>query len=258
MATRTLENKRDRLITIMANPFISCTARLPVYVLFAGVFFEKNQALVITSLYLIGILMAIATTKLFGKLIPETEDSSFIIELPPYRFPTFRGVFIHMWEKVTDFVKRVTTIIFAAVIIIWVLSSLPAGVEYASDESLVGKISSFIAPIFKPAGFGTWQATVALIFGVLAKEVVVSTLGVVYKAGEYGLDSVLVQNFTPLAAYSFMLMTLLYSPCIATIGSIKSETKSAKWTAISIIYGLVCAWIISVLVYQVGMLLGFE
>ncbi|HHW30691.1 MAG TPA: ferrous iron transport protein B [Clostridiaceae bacterium] len=258
MATRTLESKRDRLITIMANPFISCSARLPVYVLFAGAFFSKNQALVVASLYLIGIVMAIATTKLFGKLIPESEDSSFIIELPPYRIPTLRGVLIHMWDKVSDFVKRVTTIILAAVVIIWLLSSLPAGVEYASDESLIGKISSFIAPIFKPAGFGTWQATIALIFGVLAKEVVVSTFGVVYKAGEYGLDSILMQHFTPLSAYSFMLMALLYSPCIATIGCIKSETKSVKWTVIAILYGLVCAWILSVLTYQIGLMLGFE
>jgi len=258
MATRTIENKRDRLITIMANPFISCTARLPVFVLFTSVFFPKNQILVLGSLYLLGIFIAILSVKVFGKIIPQKDDASFIIELPPYRLPTVKGVFIHMWENVRGFLNKVTNIILAAVIIIWLLSSLPFGVEYASDESLIGKMSSIIAPIFKPAGFGTWQATIALIFGVLAKEIVISTLGVVYKASSYGLDVAIMQHFTPLSAYSFMVMTLLYSPCIATIGSIRSETKSLKWTAVSIIYGLFVAWTMSVIIYQVGRLLGLS
>jgi ferrous iron transport protein B len=258
MSTRTLDNKRDRLIAIIANPFIPCGARLPVFVLFASVFFDKNQVLVIASLYLLGIMMAVITTKLFGRMLPEEDESSFIMELPPYRFPTVKGVFIHMWEKVSDFLKRVSTVILAAVIVIWLLSSLPFGVQYANDESLIGKMSSLIAPILKPAGFGTWQATIALIFGVLAKEIVVSTLGVVYKAGAHGLGSILMQYFTPLSAYSFMVMTLLYAPCIATIGCIKSETKSIRWTIIAVLYGLFVAWIMSVLIYQTGLLLGFK
>lgn len=130
--------------------------------------------------------------------------------------------------------------------------------EYASDESLVGRMSSIIAPIFKPAGFGTWQATIALIFGVLAKEIVIGTLGVVYKASSYGLDVAISQHFTPLSAYAFMVMTLLYSPCIATIGSIRSETKSLKWTAVSILYGLVVGWTMSVLIYQIGRMFGLS
>jgi len=258
MATRTIENRRDRLITIMANPFISCTARLPVYVLFASVFFPKKQVLVLGSLYLISICMAILSVKIFGKIVPEQDDLSFIIELPPYRWPTLKGVFIHMWENVRGFLNKVTNIILAAVIIIWLLSSLPFGVEYASDESLVGRMSSIIAPIFKPAGFGTWQATIALIFGVLAKEIVIGTLGVVYKASSYGLDVAISQHFTPLSAYAFMVMTLLYSPCIATIGSIRSETKSLKWTAVSILYGLAVGWTMSVLIYQIGRMFGLS
>lgn len=257
MSTRTLENKRDKLIAIMANPFISCSARLPVYILFASIFFSRNQPLVIGSLYLIGILMAVISVKLLGKILPENEDSSFIIELPPYRFPTLKGVLIYMWEKVSDFLKKVSTIILAAVIIVWILSSLPFSAEYASSGSFIGRISSVIAPIFKPAGFGTWQATIALIFGVLAKEIVVSTLGVVYKGGIYGLNTAISQHFTPLSAYSFMVMTLLYAPCIATIGTIKNETKSVKWTIISVLYGLIVAWIISVLIYQIGLRVGF-
>lgn len=258
MATRTIENKRDRLITIMANPFISCSARLPVYVLFTSVFFPKNQVFVMGSLYLLGVFMAVMSVKLFGKILPESEDSSFIIELPPYRLPSVKSVFIHMWENVRGFLNKVSNIILAAVIIIWLLSSLPFGVEYASDESIVGRMSSLVAPILKPAGFGTWQATIALIFGVLAKEIVISTLGVVYKASSYGLDVVIRQHFTPLSAYSFMVMTLLYAPCIATIGSIRSETKSLKWTAVSVLYGLFIAWIMSVLIYQIGLMLGLS
>ncbi|MGB3964958.1 MAG: ferrous iron transport protein B [Tepidanaerobacteraceae bacterium] len=258
MATRTIENKRDRLITILANPFISCSARLPVYVLFTSVFFPKRQALVLGSLYLLGVFMAIISVKLFGKIVPEQDDSSFIIELPPYRLPTLKGVFLHMWENVRGFLNKVSNIILAAVVIIWLLSSLPFGVEYASDESMIGRMSSLIAPILKPAGFGTWQAAIALIFGVLAKEIVISTLGVVYKAGSFGLAAVLSEHFTPLSAYSFMVMTLLYAPCIATIGSIRSETKSLKWTAVSVIYGLIIAWTMSVLIYQIGLMLGFS
>lgn len=257
MSTRTLESKRDKLIAVLANPFISCSARLPVYILFTSIFFSKNRTLVIGSLYIIGILMSIVTVKLLGKILPESDDSFFIIELPPYRLPTFKGVLLYTWSKIHDFLKKVSTIILAAVIIAWLLSALPLSAEYASSESLIGQISSVIAPILKPAGFGTWQAAIALIFGVLAKEIVVSTLGVVYKGGTHGLSAVISQHFTPLSAYSFMVMSLLYAPCVATIGTIKNETKSTIWTIISVIYGLVVAWVLSVLVYQVGLRLGF-
>lgn len=256
MSTRTLDSKRDRLLTIIANPFISCAARLPVYILFAGAFFPRHKTLVIASLYFIGLLMSIFTVKLFGRAVPRQDEETFIIELPPYRLPTFRGVFVGLWQQLADFLRKVTTIILASVIVIWALSSLPLGVEYASGDSLIGKISSFIAPVFTWAGFANWQATIALIFGVLAKEVVVSTLGVVYKTGGRGLDVALAAHFTPLSAYAFMVMTLLYAPCIATIATIKSETKSLKWTLVTLVYGLVVAWVFAVLVYQLGSLLG--
>lgn len=258
MSTRTLDSKRDRLLTIIANPFISCAARLPVYILFAGAFFPRHKMLVVTSLYIIGLFMAILTVKLFSRFIPRQEEETFIIEMPPYRLPTFRGVFVGLWQQIGDFLKKVTTIILAAVIVIWALSSLPLGVEYASADSLVGKISSFIAPVFTWAGFANWQATISLIFGVLAKEVVVSTLGVVYKTGGRGLAAALSGHFTPLSAYAFMVMTLLYAPCVATIATIKSETKSLKWTLVALAYGLAVAWLAAVLVYQGGLLLGLS
>lgn len=252
MSTRTLESKRDRLLAIIANPFISCTARLPVYILFASAFFPAQKMPVVMSLYFIGLALAIITVKVFSKVVPEEKDEVFLIELPPYRLPALKGVVTSLWEKISDFLKRVSTVILAAVIAVWALSSLPYGVEYASRESLAGQVSSFIAPIFTWAGFANWRATVALIFGVLAKEVVVSTLGVVYKAGEGGLGAALAADFTPLSAFSFMTMTLLYAPCIATIATIRSETKSWKWTLIALVYGFGVAWLLSVLVYQVG------
>lgn len=255
MSTRTLDNDRDRMITILSNPFISCGARLPIYTAFTAAFFPKHQTLIIMSLYALGVLISIVTVKIFGGLVFKDEDSSFIIELPQYHMPTIKGSMLLMWEKIKDFLKRASTIILSAIIVIWALSTLPVGVEYASDKSMVGRISSFIAPIFKPAGFGTWQATIALIFGILAKEIVIGTLGVVYKTGIQGLNAALTLHFTPLSAYSYMVMSLLYAPCISTISVIRSETKSRKWTAISLIYSFAVAWITSVLIYQIGSLI---
>lgn len=256
MATRTLENKNDRMITILINPLMSCAARLPVYVLFAGAFFGASQGMVIFSLYLLGIILAILMGVLFKRFLFKGESSHFVMELPPYRIPTLKSTFIHMWERGSAFIRKAGTIIFAVVILVWVLSSLPAGVEYASQESILGRIGNFIAPIFKPAGFGTWEAAAALIFGILAKEVVVGTLGVLYGMGEAGLSSVIAQHWTPLSAYAFMVMTLIYIPCVASIAAIKRETNSWGWTSFAVGYSLVLGWVVAVLVYQVGTLLG--
>lgn len=256
MATRTLENKSDRLITILINPLMSCSARLPVYVLFAGAFFSANQGIVIFSLYILGIILAIAMGVLLKKLVFKGETSHFVMELPPYRVPTLRSTFIHMWDRGSSFIRKAGTIIFAVVVLIWVLSSLPAGVEYASQESLLGRIGSFVAPVLKPAGFGTWEAAAALVFGILAKEVVVGTLGVIYGVGEKGLTDIIAQTWTPLSAYAFMVMTLIYIPCIAAIGAIKRETNSWGWTAFAIGYSLVLGWLMAVIVFQVGSILG--
>jgi ferrous iron transport protein B len=258
MATRTLENRQDRLITILINPFMSCAARLPVYVLFAGAFFAEYQGWVIFSLYLLGIVLAIIMGKIFKKFIFKGETSHFVMELPPYRVPTAKGLFIHMWERGSSFIKKAGTIIFSVVVLIWALSNLPFGVEYASSESLIGRLGAMIAPVLSPAGFGTWQAAASLIFGILAKEVVVGTLAVVYGVEEAGLGEVIRQHFTPLSAYAFMVMTLIYIPCVATIGAIKRETNSWKWTAFAIGYSLVLGWLLAVLVFQAGRLLGFS
>ncbi|PTX16154.1 ferrous iron transport protein B [Halanaerobium congolense] len=256
MATRTLDSKRDRIISILINPLMSCSARLPVYVVFAGALFSNHASTVVFSLYALGIVMAVIMAGVFNKILFKGERSHFVMELPPYRFPTLKGVFIHMWEKVGAFLKKAGTIIFSVVVLIWVLANLPLGVEYASAESLIGQFGQLVAPIFKPLGFGSWQAASSLVFGILAKEVVVGTLGVVYAAGEGGLRAALTANFSPLAAYSFLTMVLLYTPCIATLGAIKSETQSWKWPLITASYLFVLAWVVAFIVYQGGMLLG--
>ena len=257
MATRTLENRRDRLITILINPLMSCSARLPVYILFAGAFFGAHQGLVIFSLYLMGIVLAILMGIVFKKFLFKGESSHFVMELPPYRLPTLKNTWIHIWGRLSSFIRRAGTIIFAVVILIWVLSNLPAGVEFASQESFLGRIGSALAPIFKPAGFGTWQAAVALLFGVLAKEVVVGTLAVLYGIAELGLsESLIVHSWTPLSAYAFMVMTLIYVPCVATIGTIKRETNSWGWTLFVVAYTLILGWLVAVLIFQIGKYYG--
>jgi ferrous iron transport protein B len=161
-----------------------------------------------------------------------------------------------MWERGSLFVRKAGTIILGVVVLVWILSSLPAGVEYASAESYIGRLGSAVAPILKPAGFGTWEAASALIFGILAKETVVGTLGVVYGAEGDALFEAIRQHFTPLSAYAFMVMTLIYIPCVATIAAIRRETNSWKWTFFAIGYTLVLGWLMAVLVYQGGRILG--
>ncbi len=255
MATRTIKEERDRLLSVLINPFVSCSARLPIYILFTSVFFPKNQGLIVFSLYVIGILVAIFSAKLFRLTIRELKGpiSPLIMELPHYRLPTLKNLLIHMWERTSAFVKKAGTIIALGVIIIWVLSSLPSQVEYASKESYIGQMGMFLAPILKPAGFGFWQAAVALFFGIIAKETVVGTMGTLFGGAEK-LSTLLPTLFTPLSAYAFMIMSLLYIPCIATIGVIYRETQSAKWTIFSVAYSLIVGWGLSVLVYQIGSL----
>ena len=253
MATRTLESKKDRIITILVNPLMSCSARLPIYTLFAGAFFAQRQGLVVFSLYLLGIVLAIIMARTFKGLFFREEVAPLIMELPPYRLPTLKGVLLHMWERGRLFVRKAGTIIFAGVVVIWLLASLPPGVEYGSQESLIGRLGSIFAPLLKPAGFGFWQAAVALLFGIVAKEVVVGTLGTLYGVEEEGLKGILPHYFTPLSAYAFMTMSLIYIPCIAAIATIKKETNW-RWTLLAVSYSLVLGWIIAVLIYQAGRL----
>ncbi|KUO62628.1 MAG: ferrous iron transporter B [Gracilibacter sp. BRH_c7a] len=266
MSTRTLDTKKDRMIGILISPFVSCSARLPVYALFSGVFFGDQQFGILTvsgivffSLYLLGIIVAVIAGKVLSKTLFKGEKSYFIMELPPYRIPTLKSTLIHMWEKTESFIRKAGTIIFGLVVIIWLLSIMPMGVEPGSADSILGKIGSIMAPLLRPAGFGSWEAAVALIVGVGAKEAIVATFGMVYGAGEeVQLASAIQMYFTPLTAYAFMVMTLLYAPCAASLGVIRRETNSTKWALFALFYSLLIGWTAAVLVYQAGRLFGFQ
>lgn len=260
MATRTLESKKDRMIAILINPFMSCGAKIPIYLVFIAAFFPSHGGLVLFTIYLFGILMALLMGKIFSKTLFKGEVSHFIMELPPYRKPTMRNVLRNMWDNVSGFLVRAGTVIFAVVSLLWVLAVLPAGVEPYGAESILGRIGLFIAPLFKPAGFGTWQAAVGLFSGIAAKEAVVATLGMVYAGVEEGAELVAaIRNvFTPLTATSFLVMTLLYTPCAATIATIKKETRSGKWALFAALYTFALGWFVAVLVYQVGRLFGLS
>lgn len=258
MSTRTLENKKDRMIAILINPFMSCGAKIPIYMIFIAAFFPNSGGIVLFSLYFLGIAMALIVGKIFSKTLFKGENSDFIMELPPYRLPSFSSVLRNMWDKVWSFLKRAGTVIFIVVSLLWVLSVLPFGVEPSSQASLLGRIGTFVAPIFKPAGFGNWQAAVSLFSGIAAKEAVVGVLGMVYAGGSLSdLPLQLQSIFTPLTAVSFMVMVLFYTPCAATIATVKKETNSYKWPIFTALYTFAIGWLAAVLVFQIGTLLGF-
>ncbi len=263
MATRTLVTKKDRLLTILLNPFMSCGARLPVYALFAGAFFSAHQGWVIFSLYFLGILVAIVMGLIFKKYLLPGLSSPFTIELPPYRWPALRGVLIHAWERVWLFIKKAGTIILIFSIIVWFLASVPFSVSYGSRDSLAGSLGQSIAPAFKPLGFDNWQSAVALMFGFVAKEVIVSSFATLYGVGDLqsntddnALDTSLQDHFMPLSAYSFMVFVLLYMPCMAVIATVKRETNSWKWPLFMVFYTCAIAWVVSFIIYQGGKLLS--
>ncbi|HEY8891696.1 MAG TPA: ferrous iron transport protein B [Clostridium sp.] len=266
MSTRTLESKKDRMVAILISPFMSCPARLVVYGVFVAAFFADKKVwifneggLIIFLLYVLGIVVAILMGKFYSKKVFKGENSYFIMELPPYRLPTAKSIFVHMWEKSQHFLKRAGTIILGVVVIVWALSNLPYGVEAGSQHSILGIIGTFIAPIFAPAGFGNWQSGVALITGFAAKEAVIGTLGTIYGVSNGPhLIGAIQHAFTPLTALSFMVMTLLYVPCVATIGTIKKETNSTKWAVVSAVVSCLIGWVGAVMVYQIGTLLGFS
>jgi len=260
MATRTMENEGDRMLAMMLVPYMSCTARLPIYAIFIAAFFEANNGLILLSIYVLGIVVALIVAAILKRTMFKGMSSPFVMELPTYKVPSVKGVLLHTWDKVKGFLRKAGTIILACSIVLWALSIFPLGVEYGSADSVLGMIGSFIAPIFAPLGFGTWQAAVAIIAGLAAKEVVVATFGTLAgmeEDDEDGITQLVHDTFTPLSAYSFMAFTLLYTPCFAAIGAIKQETNSYKWAATMCAITLVTAYIVSFLIYNVGLLAGF-
>ncbi|MCP3796625.1 ferrous iron transport protein B [Paenibacillus sp. CH40] len=260
MAARTIEQPRERLITTLLVPFMSCSARLPVYALFAGVFFPTHAASIIMLMYVLGIIVSLILAKIFSKVsILSGEPSLFIVELPPYRVPQALTLFRSTWEKVKGFVRKAGTIILAGSVGIWLLSNFgPQGFGAEMNDSLLATVGGWFAPLLAPLGFGTWQAGASLLTGFMAKEVVVSTMNIIYHVPDMqGLELQVRQAFTPLASFSFMVFILLYVPCLATVAVIRKETLSWRWTAFSVIYPLTVAYIITVLIYQCGRLLGW-
>ncbi|MEA3424169.1 MAG: ferrous iron transport protein B, partial [Bacillota bacterium] len=258
MSTRTLENEKDRLIAILINPFMSCGAKFPVYVLFVGVFFKGYEALTMLSLYLLGIIVAVIVAYIFRKTIFKGEETHLIMEIPDYRLPRLSNLLIHIWERVKDYLVKAGTVIFAASVILWFLLNynFSGGVDIVN--SFGAGIGKAIAPIFGLAGFGNWQSSLSLLAGLFAKEIVVANTAIIYGLGETAslsqLGSVLGQAFTPVSAYAFLVFILLYTPCVATIGVIKRETNSWKWAGFSVAYQFVIALGLSTLIYQIGSL----
>jgi len=311
IASRTLESKKDRILTILITPFMSCSAKLPIYIILAGAFFAANAGTVIFSIYLLGIIISIVSGRLFRSTVLKGADAPFVMELPPYRAPMLRSLLIHMWDRAKMFLKKMGGVILIGSIVIWALSAFPRNVQYSLDytsetamvkalyetkmlaanqsdrdelaqernialkklkvakkaekteKSFMGRIGKSIAPVFAPIGID-WRGTVAILTGFVAKEIVVSSLGILYAveedAGESdGLKKALVESeMTPLSAFSMMLFVLLYLPCIATVAAIRRETGSSKWMLFSILYSTSLAWIVSFCVYQGGKLIGLS
>ncbi|GHT36880.1 ferrous iron transport protein B [Bacteroidia bacterium] len=246
MASRTIESRNSRMITMLVNPLMSCSARLPVYVLLTGAFFPGKEGLVMLSLYGTGVLLAVLMARLFKRFLFKEEDLPFVMELPPYRLPTLRSVLVHVWDKGKQYLRKMGGVILVASILIWFLGYFPLqpGMEDAAireQNSYIGQFGQFIQPVLQPLGFD-WKMSVSLLSGMAAKEVVVSTLSVLQMPA-----------FMPLSALSFMLFILIYFPCIATITAIVHESKSWKWGAFVAAYTCTLAWLVSFVVYQTGM-----
>ena len=272
MATRTIENRRSRLITILVLPFMSCSARLPIYIMIIGTFFAvKYQSLIMITLYVTGIILAVIMSRIFSKWLIKGDDTPFVMELPPYRFPTLKAITRHTWEKGKQYLKKMGGIILVASLIVWALGYFPhdnnLDRQTQQEHSYIGQIGKVVEPIFRPQGFD-WKLDVSLMAGIGAKEIVASTMGVLYADDESVADDneadsekynklyVKMTNngITPLIAFSYLLFVLIYFPCIATIAAIKSETGSWKWAMFAALYTTLLAWIVSAVFYQIGSL----
>lgn len=247
MATRTIESRRSRLITMLVLPMMSCSARLPIYIMITGAFFAvRYQSLVMMSLYVIGIVLSVIIARVLSTWVIKGEDTPFVMELPPYRFPTAKAIFRHTWEKGKQYLKKMGGVILVASILVWALGYFGTmGVAPSLEESFIGLMGKAIEPLFLAQGFD-WRLDVSLLAGVGAKEIVASTIGVLYGDAGY--------NFSPLTAYAFLLFVLIYFPCIATIAAIKHESGSWRWAIFAACYTTLLAWVVSAVVYQVGIL----
>ena len=254
MATRTLENEKDRRITMMLIPFMSCSAKMPVYSMFILAFFPSNRGLVVGSLYLLGMLVAILSAFILQKTVLKGGHAPFVMELPPYRLPTAKTLGLHLYDRIKDFMTKAGTVLLGASVVIWFCQYFNFSLQHVenSEESILGVIGSFVAPIFAPLGFGDWKSSVSMISGLIARESIVSTMGILHGAGDSGaISDIIASVYTPAAAYSFMTFCLLFIPCMAAVATLRREMNSGKWTAIALGFQAVTAWVITFIVYNI-------
>lgn len=258
MATRSLPSKRDRQLTMALIPFMSCSAKLPIYGIFTAAFFSENEGLIMTAIYVTGILVAIVCALIFKATIYSGDPVPFVMVIPSYRVPSMKSVGLRMWENVKGFIKKAFTVILLATIIIWFLQSFDFGFNMvsSSEDSILASLGRAVAPLFAPLGFGDWRAATALITGLTAKEAVVSTMAVLTgTAGGSSLALMLKEIFTPLSAFAFMVFCLLYMPCVATLGAIRRELGGLKYAMVVMLFQTSVAWITAMLIYQLGSLI---
>ena len=275
MGARALDTHKDRMISILVTPFLTCNAKVPILALFAAMFFPDNAANIVFAMYFVGIAVAILMAKVLGATTFKGQESTFLLELPPYRLPDVKTVLLEAWDKGKGYLIKAGTIIFAMSVMIWFLSNFNSdGMTEDMDTSYLAGIGSAMSTVFAPQGFNTWEAGAAIATGIMAKEAVVSTIGILYGADEDAiatdsdeetketaqtlLATAMGGAFTPLTALAFMVFSQLYSPCMTALGTIKKETQSWKWMGFAFVYTCAVAWVASLLVYQVGKLLGFE
>jgi ferrous iron transport protein B len=254
MATRTSSSERDRKMTILLTPYMSCSAKIPIYSVFVAAFFGRQSALAMIIIYLTGIITGVIVASVLKRTLFKGEPVPFVMELPNYRLPSAKNTGLLLWDKAKDFLQRAFTIIFLATVIIWFLRTFDTRLNVAEDQSqsLLAIIATFVAPIFRPLGFGDWRMVSALVTGITAKEAVVSTLSVITNTGAENLPPVLKTLFTPLSAASFLAFTLLYTPCAAAVATIRREYGSALKTILIVIAQCAVAWIVAFLVYNIG------
>lgn len=254
-----MENEKDRRMTILLVPFMSCSAKLPVYGLIASAFFGSWAGLVVFGLYVIGMVLGILSGLFFKRTLFSGEPAPFVLELPPYRLPSLSNMLSHVWQKVKGFLVKAGTLILLMSVLLWLLQSFDFSLRMVEDasESMLGMLGSVIAPVFAPLGFGSWQAAVALLTGFVAKEMVVSSLAMFYGfplAAEAGVVAAAMDAFSPLSAFSYLVFILLYVPCVAAVSTLAKEMNSKKWTAFSIAWQIGIAYVASLVVYQLGSL----
>ncbi|MFC2729588.1 MAG: ferrous iron transport protein B, partial [Centipeda sp. (in: firmicutes)] len=270
MGARALDSEKDRMVSILVTPFLTCGAKLPIMALFAAMFFPDNAANVVFLMYVIGMVMAIVVAKLLGSTMFKAQGSTFLLELPPYRMPDMNSVLLETWDKGKGYLIKAGTIIFAASVILWFMSNYNFNGPCEIEESILATLGSWMSVLFTFHGFATWEAGAAVLSGIMAKETVVATIGILYGVADVSTEaadavdtaSTMLQTgmgaaFTSLSALAFMVFSQLYTPCVTSLGTLKKETGAWKWVGFSAVYMFVIAWFVSLLVYQIGRALGF-